>query len=103
MYADFKLDESYTPKVVSVRVGNSLAELREVASLTLDEPTGWVFISLTQPVEGKPQCVAAGRTRAVRTKLTRRAAACARTCAASTSSWHCCATTRTGRTRTCGR
>ena len=70
VYADFKLDESYTPKLVSVRVGNSVAELREVASLTLDEPTGWVFISLTQPVEGKAQCVAGGRTRAARSRLT---------------------------------
>ena len=28
LYAEFKLDESYTPKLISVRVGNSMAELR---------------------------------------------------------------------------
>jgi anaphase-promoting complex subunit 10 len=30
LYTDFRLDESYTPSKISVRVGNTFADLREV-------------------------------------------------------------------------
>ena len=30
LYTDYKLDESYTPTRLSIRVGNSFADLREV-------------------------------------------------------------------------
>jgi anaphase-promoting complex subunit 10 len=46
---DCKLDESYTPKHLSVRVGNSLETLREVRSVELSEPQGWVHVALQAP------------------------------------------------------
>ena len=38
LYADYKLDESYTPSKISVRAGNSFHDLREVRVVDLDEP-----------------------------------------------------------------
>ncbi len=32
LYTDYKLDESYTPARVSIRVGNTFSDLREVSS-----------------------------------------------------------------------
>lgn len=32
LYTDYKLDESYTPARVSIRVGNTFSDLREVRS-----------------------------------------------------------------------
>ena len=81
LYVDFKADESYTPKHVSIRVGNSAHDvkvrlcrgpihrkwtslltlpalsfaLQEVRLMTLDEPIGWVHISLLPPPQ---RCVA---------------------------------------------
>lgn len=46
IYVDYKHDESYTPNKISVRVGNSFHDLREVKQIELDEPIGWVRISL---------------------------------------------------------
>lgn len=48
LYCDVKADESYTPRVVSVRAGNSLAEMKEVRLMELDEPGGWVTINLVR-------------------------------------------------------
>lgn len=33
LYTDYKLDESYTPARVSIRVGNTFSDLREVGGL----------------------------------------------------------------------
>ena len=41
-----KLDESYTPKKISIRTGNTYHDLQEVYLLELDEPNGWVRVSL---------------------------------------------------------
>ena len=46
IYADYKHDESYTPNKISVRAGNSFADLREVKVIELEEPVGWVTTSL---------------------------------------------------------
>lgn len=46
LYVDVKSDESYTPRVLAVRAGTSLAELRLVRTVELDEPQGWVHLSL---------------------------------------------------------
>lgn len=63
---DFKVDESYTPKQISVRVGNNPQEMKaracpraalscadwvaqEVRMLKLEEPAGWVHVSLQPP------------------------------------------------------
>jgi anaphase-promoting complex subunit 10 len=46
LYADYKLDESYTPSKISVRAGNSFHDLREVRVVDLDEPVGWTRVRL---------------------------------------------------------
>tara|TARA_B110000977_G_scaffold49146_1_gene66710 strand:+ start:366 stop:965 length:600 start_codon:yes stop_codon:yes gene_type:complete len=46
LYADYKLDESYTPSKISVRAGNSFHDLREICVVDLDEPVGWTRVRL---------------------------------------------------------
>lgn len=46
IYADYKLDESYTPNRISIRVGNHFHDLQEVELMDLNEPSGWVMIPL---------------------------------------------------------
>ena len=62
LYIDFKQDESYTPSLISVRVGSNFHDLRvraralpciassifsqELAKVELDEPSGWVSVPL---------------------------------------------------------
>jgi len=45
-YLDFNLDESYTPKKISVRAGSSFHDLKEIKAVELDEPVGWVYVPL---------------------------------------------------------
>ncbi|XP_057973651.1 anaphase-promoting complex subunit 10-like isoform X4 [Malania oleifera] len=47
LYVDFKLDESYTPSKVSIRAGDGFHNLREIKTVELVKPTGWVYISLS--------------------------------------------------------
>lgn len=53
LYLDFNLDESYTPKNISVQVGMTTQDLVPAiyaASLVeLNEPVGWCIIPLTSP------------------------------------------------------
>lgn len=53
IYADYKLDESYTPNRISVRVGSSFHDLQELEAVDLTEPTGWVHIA-TRDAAGQP-------------------------------------------------
>lgn len=53
IYADYKLDESYTPNRVSVRVGSNFHDLQELEAVDLNEPTGWVHIS-TEDAHSRP-------------------------------------------------
>lgn len=46
IYCNYKMDESYTPKQISIRIGSSFHDLREVRSIELDEPSGWIDIPL---------------------------------------------------------
>ncbi|EDV27715.1 Anaphase-promoting complex subunit 10 [Trichoplax sp. H2] len=46
IYTDFKLDESYTPKEISVRVGLHDHDLHEIHKMELNEPDGWITIPL---------------------------------------------------------
>lgn len=46
IYADHKLDESYTPNKISIRAGNHFHDLQEVEVVELHEPCGWVVIPL---------------------------------------------------------
>lgn len=46
-YLDYSLDESYTPKKMSIRSGTTFHDLVEVRVVELQEPIGWVTIPLT--------------------------------------------------------
>lgn len=48
-YLDYSLDESYTPKKMSIRCGTTFHDLVEVRNVELNEPTGWVIIPLLPP------------------------------------------------------
>lgn len=41
---DFSADESYTPQEITLRAGNTLAELHDLRRITLDQPVGWVRV-----------------------------------------------------------
>ncbi|KAJ9703479.1 hypothetical protein PVL29_005012 [Vitis rotundifolia] len=47
IYVDFKLDESYTPSKISIRAGDGFHNLKEIKTVELVKPTGWVYISLS--------------------------------------------------------
>lgn len=47
LYLDYKLDESYTPKKVSIRSGSTVHDLKEIHTQSIAEPTGWVTIPLS--------------------------------------------------------
>ncbi|XP_023319594.1 anaphase-promoting complex subunit 10 [Eurytemora carolleeae] len=46
LYTDFKLDESYTPTRISVRVGTNFNDLQEIEVIDISEPNGWIIIPL---------------------------------------------------------
>jgi len=46
VFTDYKLDESYTPTRISIRVGTNFNDLQEIEVVELQEPTGWVEIPL---------------------------------------------------------
>lgn len=46
LYVDYGLDESYTPKKISLRSGTNLHDITEIATFELSEPIGWVVIGL---------------------------------------------------------
>ncbi|KAJ7944270.1 Anaphase-promoting complex subunit 10 [Quillaja saponaria] len=47
LYVDFKLDESYTPSKISIRAGDGFHNLKEIKTVELVKPTGWVYLSLS--------------------------------------------------------
>lgn len=47
LYVDFKLDESYTPGKISIRAGDGFHNLKEIKTMELVKPTGWVYLSLS--------------------------------------------------------
>ncbi|XP_061356143.1 anaphase-promoting complex subunit 10 isoform X2 [Gastrolobium bilobum] len=42
-----QLDESYTPSKVSIRAGDGFHNLKEIKTVELVKPTGWVYVSLS--------------------------------------------------------
>ncbi|EFN51661.1 hypothetical protein CHLNCDRAFT_139870 [Chlorella variabilis] len=58
IFTDYKLDESYTPTKISIRVGNTFSDVREVRSIELSEPQGWVVVSL--PPDDEPEAYLKG-------------------------------------------
>lgn len=53
IYADFKLDESYTPSRISIRTGNHFHDLQEVEIMDLNEPNGWIHIDCRHANNGQ--------------------------------------------------
>ncbi|KAF8035738.1 hypothetical protein BT93_C1688 [Corymbia citriodora subsp. variegata] len=47
LYVDFKLDESYTPSKISIRAGDGFHNLKEIKTVELVKPAGWIPISLS--------------------------------------------------------
>ena len=45
-YLDFRLDESYTPRKMSIRAGTTFHDLSEIHVLELDEPGDWVKVPI---------------------------------------------------------
>ena len=48
-YLDYGLDESYTPKKVSIASGTSMHDLVDIVTVELNEPNGWVTVPLSDP------------------------------------------------------
>jgi anaphase-promoting complex subunit 10 len=46
LYLDYNLDESYTPKKVSIKMGMTLQDLKLVSSVEFSEPVGWCILPL---------------------------------------------------------
>ncbi|KAK9700502.1 Anaphase-promoting complex, subunit 10 (APC10) [Popillia japonica] len=53
IYTDYKLDESYTPNRISIRVGTHFNDLQEIEVIVLSEPSGWVHIPI-KDINEKP-------------------------------------------------
>ena len=51
-YVDSTADESYTPRVIAVRVGTLHHDLEELRRIELNAPIGWVRIPLCAPAAG---------------------------------------------------
>nr|XP_043616947.1 anaphase-promoting complex subunit 10 [Erigeron canadensis] len=47
LYVDFNLDESYTPSRIAIRAGDGFHNLKEIKTVELVKPTGWVNIYLS--------------------------------------------------------
>ncbi|KAH1253590.1 Phospholipase D delta [Glycine max] len=47
LYVVFKLDESYTLSKVSIHAGDGFHNLKEIKTVELMKPTGWVYLSLS--------------------------------------------------------
>ncbi|KAF7457824.1 anaphase-promoting complex subunit 10 [Cryptosporidium felis] len=47
LYLAYKIDESYTPQIISIRSGNQESDLEEIKEMQLSEPDGWVRILLS--------------------------------------------------------
>ncbi|MES1905993.1 MAG: Anaphase-promoting complex subunit 10, partial [Paramarteilia canceri] len=52
IYTDYKVDESYTPKKISIKAGNSVTSLKKFEDIELSDPNGWIII----PLYDKKRC-----------------------------------------------
>ena len=48
LYLDYKIDESYTPSKISIRIENSFNEMVDIRTIEYDEPVGWYPILLEE-------------------------------------------------------
>ena len=46
IYFDHALDDSYTPKTLSIRAGTYLGDLQEIRHIELNQPRGWHHFAL---------------------------------------------------------
>ncbi|KDD74351.1 subunit 10 of anaphase-promoting complex [Helicosporidium sp. ATCC 50920] len=53
MLLDYRMDESYTPSKILVRVGDSLADLYDLRTVELAQPQGWAVIPLALDEDGE--------------------------------------------------
>jgi anaphase-promoting complex subunit 10 len=51
LYLDYALDESYTPKKISVKIGMTAQDLTDSCVVDLHEPQGWCLLPLRSPPE----------------------------------------------------
>ncbi|VDO11560.1 unnamed protein product [Rodentolepis nana] len=49
LYNDYRVDESYTPSRMAIRVGNHIGDLVELTEVELHEPSGWSALPLHWP------------------------------------------------------
>lgn len=49
IFVDYKLDESYTPQRISIRAGSSFHDLKEIRSMDVSEPKGWIVVYMRPP------------------------------------------------------
>ncbi|EEA06312.1 anaphase-promoting complex, subunit 10 family protein [Cryptosporidium muris RN66] len=47
LYLAYKIDESYTPQIISIRAGNQESDLEEIKEMQLAEPDGWIRIPIS--------------------------------------------------------
>ena len=60
LWCEYKMDESYTPSLVSVRAGTSCHDLREVRCVELEHPNGWVRVPLGDAGDASETALVAG-------------------------------------------
>ena len=48
LYLDYKIDESYTPSKISIRIENSFNEMVDIRTIEYEEPIGWFPIYLEE-------------------------------------------------------
>ena len=53
-YLDFSLDESYTPRKISIKSGMTTHELTEIKVIELHEPKGWCSVELVDTFGSDP-------------------------------------------------
>ncbi|CAG9812162.1 unnamed protein product [Chironomus riparius] len=53
IYSDYKLDESYTPSRISIRIGTHFNDLNEIEIIDLCEPSGWIVVPIKN-IRDKP-------------------------------------------------
>lgn len=53
IYTDYKMDESYTPSRISVRIGTHFNDLQEIDVIVLTEPSGWIRVPI-KDIRGTP-------------------------------------------------
>eukprot|EP00933_Yihiella_yeosuensis_P013518 TRINITY_DN12487_c0_g1_i1.p1 TRINITY_DN12487_c0_g1~~TRINITY_DN12487_c0_g1_i1.p1 ORF type:complete len:219 (+),score=30.34 TRINITY_DN12487_c0_g1_i1:42-698(+) len=61
IYTSYRIDESYTPSCISVRIGTAEHDLQEIQVVDLKEPDGWLTVHLAKPYgpppEPNPSCI----------------------------------------------